>query len=103
MTFASAPRVSERSLVHEANPRVVILECSAIPDFEYTALKMLTRAEEKLRERGISLWLTALNPAAFKAVERSSLGPTLGRDRMFFNLRDAVRAFESQQEGARHG
>ena len=45
MTFASAPRVRERIrvLVHEARPEVVILECSAIPDFEYTALKALTR------------------------------------------------------------
>ena len=92
-----------RSLVHEANPRVVVLECSAIPDFEYTALTMLTRAEERLREQGISLWLTALNPAALKAVQRSPLGTTLGRDRMFFDLRGALRAYETQQEGARRG
>ena len=55
MTFASAPQVRERlrALVDEARPEVVILECSAIPDFEYTALQALTEAEEKLREGGI--------------------------------------------------
>ena len=58
--------------------KVVILECSAIPDFEYTALQALTKAEEKLRERGITLWLTALNPEALKVVLRSPLGKTLG-------------------------
>ena len=96
MTFASAPHVSERlsSLVDEANSRVVIVECSAIPDFEYTALMSLIAAEERLRDRGITLWRCALNPEALKMVNASALGATLGTNRMFFNLRDAVHAFE---------
>ena len=99
MTFASAPRVGERlwALVDVAQPKVMILECSAIPDFEYTALQALAGLEEKLRERGVSLWLTALNPAAFKAVERSPLGQVLGAERMFFNLREAVKAYEASR------
>jgi sulfate permease, SulP family len=96
MTFASAPYARERlaGLVAEMHPRVVILECSAIPDFEYTALQALTKAEERLREHGITLWLTALNPEALGVVLRSPLGKTLGRERMFFNLQDAVKAYE---------
>jgi high affinity sulfate transporter 1 len=96
MTFASAPQVSERlwNLVDEANPRVVIFECSAIPDLEYTALKSLMTAEERLRDRGITLWLSALNPEALKMVKSSALRDTLGTGRMFFNLRDAVQAYE---------
>jgi MFS superfamily sulfate permease-like transporter len=98
MTFASAPYARERlaGLVNELHPEVVILECSAIPDFEYTALQALTKAEERLRARGITLWLTALNPEALKVVLRSPLGRTLGPQRMFFNLQDAVAAYESQ-------
>jgi SulP family sulfate permease len=98
MTFASAPRVRERlrALVDEAHPEVVILECSAIPDFEYTALQALTKAEQKLREGGIWLWLSALNPEALNVVKRSPLGKALGADRMFFNLRDAVKAYEKR-------
>ncbi len=98
MTFASVPRARERleTLVEEMHPQVVILECSAIPDFEYTALQALTKAEEKLREGGIALWLTALNPEAFKVVMRSPLAQALGRERMFFNLHDAVAAFEKK-------
>ena len=70
MTFASAPYARERlaGLVGESHPEVVILECSAIPDFEYTALQALTKAEERLREHGITLWLTALNPEALNVV-----------------------------------
>ena len=82
------------ALVEEANPSVVIVECSAIPDFEYTALRALTGVEEKLRERGITLWLTTLNPEALKVVERSPLGQVLGHERMFFNLREAAKAYE---------
>jgi sulfate permease, SulP family len=95
MTFASVPRARERlaALVDEANAQVIILECSAIPDFEYTALQVLAKAEEKLRERGIALWLTALNPEAYRVIERSPLGQALGKERMFFNLPDAVAAF----------
>ena len=98
MTFASAPHVAEplRELVDDAKPQVVILECSAIPDFEYTALKSLITAEEKLRNLGASLWLAALNPAALRMVERSALGQILGHERMFFNLQDAVRAYETR-------
>ena len=99
MTFASAPQAREHlaALVKEAHPQVVILECSAIPDFEYTALHTLTQAEENLRAHGIALWLTALNPEAYKAVMRSSLGRALGPERMFFNLSEAVAAFEKSR------
>ncbi len=96
MTFASAPRVRERlaAMIEEVRPQVVILECSAIPDFEYTALHALTAAEEKLREHGIALWLSALNPEAYKVITRSPLGRALQSERMFLTLGDAVRAFE---------
>lgn len=98
MTFASVPRARERlaALVHDAKVQVIILECSAIPDFEYTALQVLAKAEEKLREHGVILWLTALNPEAFNVIARSPLGRALGRERMFFNLPDAVAAFKKR-------
>jgi SulP family sulfate permease len=102
MTFASAPQARERlaTLIEEAHPRVVILECSAIPDFEYTALRTLMLAEERMREHGIALWLCALNPLALEVVRRSSLGRTLGSERMFFNLREAVKAYETRGQAA---
>jgi sulfate permease, SulP family len=102
MTFASAPQARERlaTLIAEAHPRVVILECSAIPDFEYTALHTLMQAEEKMREHGISLWLCALNPLALEVVRRSPLGRTLGSERMFLNLREAVKAYETRGDAA---
>jgi len=56
MTFASAPRIGEKmwSLIDEAQPRVLALDLSAVPDIEYTALMMLAGFEKKLRQRGIA-------------------------------------------------
>lgn len=98
LNFASAPRVSEHmaALFREAGPRVLILDCSAIPDIEYTALREMTEAEARLRAAGVELWLAGLNPAALKVVERSALGEALGHGRMFFNLQEAVKAYETK-------
>jgi hypothetical protein len=55
---------------------------------------MFTEAEERLRHEGVALWLAALNPAVLAMVQRSSLGATLGRERMFFNLETAIYKYE---------
>jgi sulfate permease, SulP family len=90
--FANAERIAEqmRPLVADANPRVVALDLSRVPDLEYTALKMLTEAEKRQRDRGVIVWLVGLNPEVLATVQRSSLGEILGRERMFFNLELAV-------------
>lgn len=102
MTFASVPRIAEkmRSLIDEAKPRVLALDLDAVPDIEYTALMMLTGFEEKLRQRGITLWLVELNPAALQVVERASLGATLGHERMFHNLEQALAAYLASTQAA---
>jgi MFS superfamily sulfate permease-like transporter len=94
--FANALRVADkiRPLVDQAKPSVVLLDCSAVFDIEYTAVKMLVEGEEKLRQEGIDLWLAALNPEALAVVQRTTLGATLGRERMFFNVDAAVARYE---------
>jgi high affinity sulfate transporter 1 len=96
--FASAPRALEKmwSLVREAQPRVLALDCSAVPNIEYTALGALSEFEERLRAEGVTLWLVDLNPGAFQAVERAPLGETLGHERMFLNLEQAVEAYQAK-------
>jgi SulP family sulfate permease len=98
ITFASAANIAEKMqvLIAENQPKVIVLECSAIPDIEYTALVMLTEAEENLRARGINLWLAALNPDLLKIIERTPLGVTLGHGRIFFSLRKALKAWQEQ-------
>ncbi len=99
MNFASAPQIGVhmRPLIEESGAKVVILEMSAVPDVEYTALQALTSMEETLRSAGITLWLAGLNPEVLKVIERSPLSKTLGHERMFVNLREAVHAYETKE------
>ncbi len=93
--FANASRVGEkiRSLIDKYNPSVVVIEMSGIPDMEYTALKMLADAEERLRQNGLELWLVDLNPKVFRIIQRSPLGEALTEKRMFLGLDLAVSKF----------
>ena len=102
--FLNAQRIGDRvsHLISTAHPTVVILDGRALIDIEYTALKMLIEAEENLRNHGITLWLSSLNPQVLKTVQQSPLGDTLGRARMFFNLQSAVAQYERQQSSVKH-
>jgi high affinity sulfate transporter 1 len=102
--FGNAANAAERmqALVSQSSPRVIVLECSAIPDIEYTALVLLAEAEQRLRTRGVSLWLAAVNPDLLKTIHRSPLGVALGHDRLFFDLNGALEAWLlSTDRGAR--
>ena len=94
--FLNAQRIGDKILhsIEETKPAVLVLDCRSVIDIEYTALKMLIEAEEKYRRQGTMLWLASLNPAVLKVVQQSTLGETLGRTRMFFNLQSAVRHYE---------
>jgi len=99
MFFANAQRAGDKiwPFFDQAKPSVVLIDCSAVFDIEYTALKMLAEAEERLRHEGVALWLAALNPEVLGVVQRSKLGEALGRDRMFFNVQMAVERFEKDR------
>jgi high affinity sulfate transporter 1 len=90
--FGNAQRIADKMapLIREHHPAVVIFDLGAVPDIEFTALKMLTEADEDLRTRGVTLWLARLNPAALEVIHRAPLGQRLGRERMFFNVHRAV-------------
>ncbi|MOA43440.1 hypothetical protein D3C78_1655960 [compost metagenome] len=63
-------------------------------DLEYTALKMLTGAEQQLQEKGISLWLVGMSPSVWEMVIKAPLGHALGEARMFLNLELAVEHYQ---------
>ena len=93
--FLNARRIGEKveSLLEEAKPKVVAVDLSGVFDLEYTALKALIEADKRLGEDGVSIWLVGLTPAVLETVQRSSLGETLGRERMHFNLEVAVQKY----------
>ena len=96
--FANASRLGDQiwPLIHQYQPQVVALDCSAMPDLEYTALKMLTEAETKLRESGIVVWLAALNPEPLQLVLKTTLGAALGRERMIYSLKHVVEEYQNR-------
>jgi sulfate permease, SulP family len=94
--FANVARLGHqiRELRLKFAPRVLVLDLSAVPLLEYTALTVLMDGEEKMRDSGVMLWLVGLNPEVLDIVQRSSLGERLGRERMFFTLEQAVEKFQ---------
>ncbi len=98
--FANAERVIDAMvlIVERADPAVIVLDCSAVIDVEYSALKMMSQAEDRVRQHGAELWLAALNPEVRRVVERAplALGRAIGRERMFYNLEDAVAHFRAR-------
>ena len=94
--FANAERIADkiRPLIDEANPKVVVLDLRSVFDLEYTALKMLTGAEQRMSEKGISLWLVGMSPGVRDMVIKAPLGHVLGESRMFLNLEEAVEHYQ---------
>ncbi len=94
--FANAQRIADkiRPLIDVANPKVVVLDLRSVFDLEYTALKMLTGAEQQLQEKGISLWLVGMSPSVWEMVIKAPLGQALGEARMFLNLELAVEHYQ---------
>ncbi|HET9830706.1 MAG TPA: SulP family inorganic anion transporter [Vicinamibacterales bacterium] len=90
--FVNAAYIAQRikPLVDAAKPAVIAVDLSAVFDLEFTALKMLTEAVRRQRERGMSVWLVGLNPAVRSVIERSDLGEMLGREGLHFNVEVAV-------------
>jgi anti-anti-sigma factor len=100
MFFGNTEHVLDRisPLLAAPVPKVIVLDCSAIFDVEYSALKTLVEAEERARRRGAELWLAALNPQVRRVVERSPLGKALGREKMFFDLEHATSQYDARQQ-----
>jgi len=99
--FFNAERIAHkiRPFIEAEKPRVVAFDLGAVFDIEYTAMKALTEAEKRSREHGVLLWLVGLTPGVLDVVQHSPLGETLGRERMFFNVEQAVNKFQSLAAG----
>jgi MFS superfamily sulfate permease-like transporter len=94
--FANAQRVADliRSEQQRTRAQVLVIDCSAVIDVEYTALKVLEQLDDKLRRSGCELWFAGMTRGVFEVVERSGIGSRIGHERMFLNLQAAVEAYE---------
>ena len=100
--FANAEQFAHkiRTAVQETQPKVLVLDLSAVFDLEYTPLKMMSEAERKIRERGDRLWLVGMSPDVLSMIQKSPLGEALGRQGMYFNLETAVTKYLGEAAAA---
>ena len=96
--FANVQEVAQqiRAHVEAAKPSVVTLDMSRVFDIEYSALQTLIDAERRARNSNVEWWLAALNPEVLEAVRASGLADTLGKERLLFNARAAIRQYEQR-------
>jgi MFS superfamily sulfate permease-like transporter len=94
--FANAQRVADllMALQQRTPAKVLVIDCRAVIDVEYTAIRVLERMDERLRRNGCELWLAGMTRGVFDVVERSGIGARIGHERMFLNLQSAVEAYE---------
>lgn len=99
--FINAENTGEkiRELAVRHKPSVMVLDMSRVPDIEYSALQMLIEGEKNIAAEGFTLWLAGLNPDALEVVRRSGLADHLGKGRLLFNAREAIKQFQQQQQG----
>ena len=97
--FVNAQNVAEqmKALVTRYQPRVVALDLSRVPDLEYSALQMLIDGDQRMQERGIELWVAALNPGVLEVARDSGLADQLGKDRLLFNARQVIERYQALQ------
>jgi len=85
------------ALVEKYQPRVLTLDMSRTPDLEYSALQTLIEYDERATQNGTLVWIAGLNPAVLEVVRNSALHERLGRERMLFNAREAIRRHQASQ------
>jgi anti-anti-sigma factor len=100
--FVNAQNVAEQisALVAKYQPRVLALDMSRTPDVEYSALQTLIEHEQRATARGAQVWIVDLNPAVLEMARNSGLQQRLGRERMLFTAREAIKRYEAMQAGA---
>jgi high affinity sulfate transporter 1 len=97
--FVNAQGIADQinALVTQHQPRVVALDMSRVPDLEYSALQMLIEGVQRATDRGVTVWLAALNPAVLQVVRNAGFDQQLGADRLLFNAREAIARYQAMQ------
>jgi high affinity sulfate transporter 1 len=97
--FVNAQNVADQidRLVTEHQPRVVALDMSRVTDLEYSALQMLMEGVRRASDRGVTVWLAALNPGVLQVVRNAGFDRRLGPDRLLFNAREAISRYQAMQ------
>jgi high affinity sulfate transporter 1 len=100
--FVNEQYVAERidALIKQYQPRVLAIDMSRVSDIEYSALQALMEGEKRATERGVIVWVTALNPGTLEVVRKAGFDERLGRERLLFNARQAIERYQALHASA---
>jgi MFS superfamily sulfate permease-like transporter len=76
-------------------PRVVLIDASAVPDLEVTALDAIDELATQLRSEGIDLWIASLNERPLKML-RAAHHDGAGNGRLFSAVEEAASAMTAR-------
>jgi len=101
LLFFNADNVEARLLaIADASPaRWFVLDVSAITQTDTTAAAMLEEFRADLAARGVRLGFAEFNAPVRDLLDRAGLLDAVGRDMIFDDLDDALRAFEASPKG----
>ncbi|MCF1708266.1 STAS domain-containing protein [Tabrizicola sp. J26] len=96
--FANAQGVADRirTLVGTHRPAVLLLDLSRVFDIEFSALQSLDVEEQRFAREGVAVWISGMNPGVAGEAAAYGIPGRLGKDRVFPDLRSAVRQFSNQ-------
>jgi MFS superfamily sulfate permease-like transporter len=99
--YANATLVRDRIKylvgVSDPLPRAVILELIANPALDITSAEMLEQLVTTLRSAGVDVALADLRQPVVDAARRTGLVETLGENRIFLTVGDAVRTLSEER------
>ncbi len=105
--YGNAAHVADRiRQVIKAAPQPVhtlVLDGDAIPDIDYTGAEALSELLTKLEKKGIHVGIARASAIAHRDLRRSGLLDTIGPNRVFTNVDDAVRALSGPPPPGRTG
>lgn len=95
--FVNAQNVADQinAQIAKQKPKVVALDLSRVHDLEYSALQMLIEGDRRAPERGVVLWIAALNPVVLEMARDSGLAAQLGPERMLHNAREVIERYQA--------
>jgi MFS superfamily sulfate permease-like transporter len=101
--FFNADHVRERlrEIAAElpAGTRWFVLDASAIAQIDITAMTALGELAEELKARGLRFGLAELHAEVRDLLDRGGVLDRIGRDMIFDDLSDTLRAFRAQKNG----
>ncbi|MDS9469805.1 SulP family inorganic anion transporter [Paracoccus sp. MBLB3053] len=103
MLFFNADHVDEqlRGVIagHAPKTRWLVIDASAITQIDSTAVEMLENLRRDLEGLGIRMGLSEVQSNVSALLERSGFNAAIGREMIFDDLDDALRAFQAAPPG----